>query len=261
MVMPCSRSAERPSTRSAKSIASPCVPWRLLSASSAASWSSKICFVSYSSRPIRVDLPSSTLPQVMKRRSSLPSCSASHARTSAGALTSTTRSSRACRGTALLLQTECRTGLRQAQAERLWACWSLEVALLLLLLHARGARVAVDDPAFALRGARGEHLGDDLLDRLRVAFDRARQGIAAERPEPHLARDHRLARLEPHALIVDHQDHAVANHRRALRGEVERDDLDLLPEDILPDVELGPVGQREHADALALVLPDVVQRP
>ena len=32
-----------------------------------ASWSSKIIFESYSSRPISVDLPSSTLPQVMKR--------------------------------------------------------------------------------------------------------------------------------------------------------------------------------------------------
>ena len=50
--------------------------------SSAASWSSKICFDSYSSRPIRVDLPSSTLPQVMKRSSSLASCWASQARTS-----------------------------------------------------------------------------------------------------------------------------------------------------------------------------------
>ena len=46
---------------------SPWVPTRLLSASRAASWSSKISFESQSSRPIRVLLPSSTLPQVMKR--------------------------------------------------------------------------------------------------------------------------------------------------------------------------------------------------
>src|SRR5947209_1549977 len=95
MVMPCSRSAASPSTRSAKSIFSPCVPWRLLSDSSAASWSSKICLVSYSSRPIRVDLPSSTLPQVMKRSSSFCSWLASQARTSSRAadrLVSTRRS-------------------------------------------------------------------------------------------------------------------------------------------------------------------------
>src|SRR3954453_5406941 len=34
------------------------------------SWSTKICFVSYSSRPISVDLPSSTEPHVTRRRSS-----------------------------------------------------------------------------------------------------------------------------------------------------------------------------------------------
>ena len=44
------------------------------SASSAASWSSKIIFESYSRRPINVDLPSSTLPQVMKRSRLLCSC-------------------------------------------------------------------------------------------------------------------------------------------------------------------------------------------
>jgi hypothetical protein len=44
------------------------VPRRRESVSSAASWSSKISFDSYSSRPISVDLPSSTDPQVMNRR-------------------------------------------------------------------------------------------------------------------------------------------------------------------------------------------------
>src|SRR3569833_2371063 len=67
MVMPCSRSASRPSTSSAKSILSPSVPNFLLSFSSEASVSSNSSLVSYSSRPIRVDLPSSTLPQVRKR--------------------------------------------------------------------------------------------------------------------------------------------------------------------------------------------------
>src|SRR5205085_4804346 len=34
-----------------------------------------------------------------------------------------------------------------------------------------------------------------------------------------------------------------------------------LAQDVLPDVELGPVGQREDAHALALVLADIVKRP
>ena len=54
--MPCSRSAARPSTSSAKSSSPPCVPTFFESASSAASWSSKIIFDSYSRRPISVRL-------------------------------------------------------------------------------------------------------------------------------------------------------------------------------------------------------------
>ena len=44
MVMPCSRSDASPSTNSAKSISSPCVPTFLESLSSADNWSSKIIF-------------------------------------------------------------------------------------------------------------------------------------------------------------------------------------------------------------------------
>ena len=38
--------------------------------------------------------------------------------------------------------------------------------------------------------------------------------------------------------------------RRSL-GEVERDDGDFFEMDVVPDVELGPVGERENADAFA----------
>ena len=41
-------------------------------ASTASSWSVKIAFESYSSRPMSVDLPSSTLPAVASRRRSMP---------------------------------------------------------------------------------------------------------------------------------------------------------------------------------------------
>ena len=56
---------------------------------------------------------------------------------------------------------------------------------------------------------------------------------------------------ERHALVVDHDQRAVALDHRPLRGEVERHDRDLLEVDVLPDVELGPVREREDADALA----------
>src|SRR5436853_1952470 len=66
MVMPCSRSARRPSVSSARFISSR--PRRNESRSTAASVSSRMDLVSYRSRPMRVLLPSSTDPAVATRR-------------------------------------------------------------------------------------------------------------------------------------------------------------------------------------------------
>src|SRR5229473_7571431 len=67
--MPCSRSARRPSVSSEKSIGPEERLMRLFFTE--ASWSSYNAFESCSSRPISVDLPSSTLPAVVNRRSSI----------------------------------------------------------------------------------------------------------------------------------------------------------------------------------------------
>src|SRR5437870_4399779 len=69
MVMPCSRSARRPSVSSARFTYSS--PRARLTRSTASYWSSKICFESYNRRPMSVLLPSSTDPAVAKRRSSV----------------------------------------------------------------------------------------------------------------------------------------------------------------------------------------------
>src|SRR6185369_5823504 len=72
IVMPCSRSARRPSVSSARFVYSS--PRERDVASTASSWSEKMAFESYSSRPISVDLPSSTEPAVAKRRRSICRC-------------------------------------------------------------------------------------------------------------------------------------------------------------------------------------------
>src|SRR3546814_1522033 len=63
------------------------------------------------------------------------------------------------------------------------------------------------------------------------------------------------------AIVVDHQQQTIAIYGRGRRGEVERHDRNIFARDILPDVELGPVRDREHADALALRLAGVVEVP
>src|SRR3569623_425046 len=123
----------------------------------------------------------------------------------------------------------------------------LEVAFPLLLLH-RPRLVVVDHPALALAVPRDQHLLDDLRQRRRATLDRPGQRVTAQRPEPHALHLRLLPRLEPHPLVVDHDHHAVAVHDRPLLGEVERHDRDLLEVDVLPDVKLGPVGEREDPD-------------
>src|ERR1700676_4173309 len=43
--------------------------------------------------------------------------------------------------------------------------------------------------------------------------------------------------------------------------KVQRHDRNLLQPDVLPDIELGPVRQRKHAQALSGALAGVVERP
>ena len=54
---------------------------------------------------------------------------------------------------------------------------------------------------------------------------------------------------------------AITLHGRALRREIERHDLDALALDVGPDIELGPVGQREDPQALTGREMAVVQVP
>ena len=70
-----------------------------------------------------------------------------------------------------------------------------------------------------------------------------------------------LAGLQRQAVVVDHDHHAVALDDRPLLGEVQRDDRNVFEVDVLPDVELGPVGERKDADAFALVDLGVVEVP
>src|ERR1019366_5226767 len=59
-----------------------------------------------------------------------------------------------------------------------------------------------------------------------------------------------------------HRDkRSAAYHHGARFGEVERHDGDVLVVYIVPDVELGPVGERKDSDALALIEAAVVEAP
>jgi len=56
-------------------------------------------------------------------------------------------------------------------------------------------------------------------------------------------------------------EHAVSLEDTAPVREVDRWHVDLLVADVVPHVELGPVGEREDPDVLPLVVPPVVEVP
>src|SRR5690606_5772382 len=130
--------------------------------------------------------------------------------------------------------------------------WPSEVALLLPVLHGCFAEPVVTAGRAALGDPGGSDLVDDLADRGGCGLHTAGQRQVADSAEPHGALGDLLAGLERVELRLA-QQHAVALEDAALVGVVDRGDLDALLADVVPDVELGPVRQREDPHVLALV--------
>src|SRR5882757_5195576 len=184
---------------------------------------------SKSSRPIRVDLPSSTEPAVAMRNKVAINCAFSSSR-------------------------------KPLQIPSLRSPQPSEIALSLAVFHASLGNPVVGAGCTPFGQPRNGRLGDHLGYRARRRLDAAGARDVADGAEPHGLLDDFLvlARLQ---VLVHREEHAVALKDLALVGVVDRRQLDLLGADVGPDVELGPVGQRERPDVLALVVPAVVQVP
>src|SRR3954470_21374729 len=185
MVMPCSRSACRPSTSSARSGTSPVVPQRRLSFATALSWASHTWRVACSSRPISVLLPSSTEPQVMKRSKSMSRCCA--------------RNCSRVRG----------VSFADAFTELVSEAAISEIPFTLAVLHGRGG-IRVDGAALPLGGGGAQHLFDDGRHGGGGGHLRAGQRIAAQRTEAHGLEMRLLTRVQRQAVVVHHDLEPVA---------------------------------------------------
>ena len=119
----------------------------------------------------------------------------------------------------------------------------------------------VDDSPLALGPGGQQHLLDDLGQRGGRRLHCTRKRVAAEGTKtyrPHL----RLFPVgEPEAIVIDHDEGPIAFHNRPYLGPVEGHDVDAFQVDVLPDVQLGPVANRKHSDALTPVDPAVVEVP
>src|SRR5258708_23619031 len=124
-----------------------------------------------------------------------------------------------------------------------------EVALPLFDLHGT-VLVVVDDAVGALGVPHAHQLLNDLGNRVGIGADCAGAGTASQRTQA--ARDPLFfAGQTLHEWLL-HGNQAVAAHQHAPRlCKVERNNRDFLEMDVVPDVELSPVGQWEDADAFA----------
>src|SRR5580704_3314507 len=119
----------------------------------------------------------------------------------------------------------------------------------------------INDAPAALGETTLHGLANDLRDGRSAALERASQRIATERAESDGPDIWVLAWFERETIVVDHDERpAAANHRARLR-EIERDHGNSLLMEVDPDVELGPVRERKHADALAFPFAPVVKAP
>src|SRR5437660_7710331 len=141
---------------------------------------------------------------------------------------------------------------------RWWA--PSEVPLPLAVLH-RGLGDAVIATGVASVGnLRGRSLRDYLRERACRGFDRARAAHVPDRAVAH-ARGERLLALHELHVGADGIQHAVAAEDFALVSEVNRWHLQLLLGDVLPHVELCPIGDRKDARVLPFVQTPIVETP
>src|SRR4051794_21508490 len=165
---------------------------------------------------MRVDLPSSTEPAVAMRTSS--------AGATAGA------------------------GAGDPFAQ--WSAATLEVPLLLAILHRRLADPVVGPGLAALGDARGRDLRDHRLERGGPRLDGAGTGHVAHRPVADRGLEGLLAR-QPLDIGVLGVEHPVAAEDAAGVGEVDRREVQAPPAGVMPHGALRAGWDRGDAPRLA----------
>src|SRR4051794_29240258 len=94
-----------------------------------------------------------------------------------------------------------------------------EVPFALLRFH-RAVFVAIDEPALALRARGLDHLAEDLGKRLCLAAHGPGERVTSERAKADALDPRHLSRREGEALVVDHDERAVALDHGTRRREV-----------------------------------------
>lgn len=67
--------------------------------------------------------------------------------------------------------------------------------------------------------------------------------------------------LEIDTIVIHHHQHAVTFQNRAFSSQIQRHDVDVFQPDVLPDILLCPVGEREDAYTFAFINLTVIVTP
>src|SRR3989338_9951877 len=136
----------------------------------------------------------------------------------------------------------------------------LEIPFFLAQLHRSIRGLVVHARRTAFGDARGRSLVDDLLRVVCSGFHRRGTGHVAHGAETHREHFYFLARLGLNQMRYRNHRIATADHF-ALMRVIDFRDIQLLAGDVLPDIHLRPVADREYADVLAGVDARVVDVP
>src|SRR5687768_18034571 len=94
-----------------------------------------------------------------------------------------------------------------------------------------------------------------------MTLDAGAQRIATERAEPYFAHFRRFTGFERQPVIIDQDPLIETLYDRSIFCKIKRHDGNVLQADVLPNIGLGPIGQRKNPDRLAGVDPRVVKIP
>ena len=107
--------------------------------------------------------------------------------------------------------------------------------------------VMIDQPGDAFRMPGAEHLLKDIPHRGCIRTDCPCAEVAAQRPEAAPHRCYLFARKEGDTR-VDRYQVPVPFDNLPVRGKIQRDNVNLLPVNIGPDIGFGPVREREDPE-------------
>src|SRR5438309_9330130 len=119
----------------------------------------------------------------------------------------------------------------------------------------------IDDTSLPFRRLGSKQFFYDRAQRVGIAFDRGCQRVAAQRPKTYALHHRPFVYAERHPVVIDHDQRAIAQNDRTLLREIQWNDRNVLAMDVPPYIELGPIGKRTDANALARSLAGVVQTP